>query len=143
MLLRRFSKFYKYIFYKLYRWSQLAKPNDSCHEMYALIILSIVLMVNLLTILLIIFIILQIFALGEIIKEFFSMSEIYGVFIGISIFLMNYYLINKLIGYENIINDFSKENFREKKFGEIITGCYVIGSFFLLVIISFYITMSV
>ncbi len=127
MIFKTCARIYRYVFYKLYRWSEVINPPGSgLHDLSAIIMLSFAVMINLGTIPAIVQLITGYEAIA-----IFSIPKYFGAVIAIFIFFVNYVLLKK-IGYKKIIQEFSQENPSQRKLGNTLVTSYVLGSLVLL-----------
>lgn len=128
---------YKYIFYKLYRWSQAVNGESRLHEVNAVIMLT-------LTIAMYLFALAALMQLPPInLRIFFVNPDIYGeifvVLFSVILFGLNFYILKQRIGFGNIISEFENESAFKRKVGNSLAVLYVIGSLVLPIFLGIYI----
>ena len=126
MMFRGFLKYYTYIFYKLYIWSQKVDSGTKLHELNATMMLSLVTIFNLATIPAVIQLITGYKTLAIV-----AIPKYYAALFALFMMAVNYGLL-KRIGFKKIIQEFSNENTRQRNLGNVLVACYVIGSFIFL-----------
>ena len=126
MIFRTCSKLYRYVFYKLYRWSEAVNSKHERHEINAVMMLSLVVIANLGTIPAVIQLI-----TGYEAFRILAIPKYYGAVIAIFMMIANFTLLKKY-GFKKIIQEFSHERVPQQKFGNVLVTCYVLGSFLLL-----------
>lgn len=135
MIYRSCVQWYKYVFYKNYRWSLRVNTDRTGHETHAAIILSATMGFNFLAIIFAIFSICYL-TTGYKVSTFLLDPKIriyMNIGIGVCAVLlmkMNFVLLKK-IGYQNIIQEFSGESPRQRRFGTVLVACYEVGSILL------------
>ena len=111
---------YKYIFYKLYRWSQTVNPPNDSHAFVALLLFSLSIMMN-------------IFALPALLQVVFGYQlvvliagkRILAVGLGVLIFGINYFVLSRVYGFDQIVAEFENESIDRARRGVVAVTLYV------------------
>lgn len=116
-------KAYRYLFYKLYKWSESLHGDEESHEYTAYLSLTLLIFVNMLTF----FHLLMIMFNFSIESNPFNKFEI--VVFAYLFALPHYFLLIYRNKYFNIISEFENENKKDNRRGTIYIWIYIIATF--------------
>lgn len=119
---------YRYVYYKLYRWSEKVNPGEFYHEISAVVMISVTIGMNLLVMLIPI---LLTFNLKW--PEGKGVPLLLAGIIGVA----NYFIFIRRERHKKIIKEFYKEGTIKRKRGNFLVACYVTGSPLLLIGLMF------
>jgi uncharacterized membrane protein len=116
-------KLFRYLFYKLCRWSEKVNHEWESHAFNAALLLSLAIFTNIMSVLLVLELTFELGALEVVIDHKYLALSIYA-----GITLASYILFERKYGYERLSKEFSSETASAARRSNIATAAYIVLS---------------